>query len=203
MCTCIWRSLLKADITHSDRGKTPASLGDGCSFGRAAITEALPAGTAVMLGVVILEDCVTLVAHLAWEKNNHSPCCIEQELKECGCNTNTSFIMRRANVDCVIGTPQTVNILVNMKVLTWPLVAGGKGWGCVCHSPRWGSWVSSRLGRSDLSAKRWRPWRVWHWALTQTGPLGWLHPEAAVQHCCCPLKSHLTARNRQVICSHN
>lgn len=39
--------------------------------------------------------------------------------------------MRRANVDCVIGTPQTVNILVNMKVLTWPLVAGGKGWGCV------------------------------------------------------------------------
>ncbi len=77
--------------------------------------------------------------------------------------------------------------------------AGGRGWGCVCHSPWWGSWVSSRPGRSDLSAKRWRPWQAWHWALTQTGPLGWLHPEDAALHCYCPLKSHLTATSRQVI----
>lgn len=66
--TCEWGSLLEADITHSDRGKTPTSLGDGRGFGGAAVAEALPAGTAVMFGVVVLEDYVTLMAHLAEKK---------------------------------------------------------------------------------------------------------------------------------------
>lgn len=64
MRTCVGSSLLKAAVTDSDRGRTPASLRDRRSFRRAAVTETLPAGTAVMLGVIILEDCVTLVAHL-------------------------------------------------------------------------------------------------------------------------------------------
>lgn len=70
MCTCVRGPLLEADVTHSDRAKTPASLGDGRRFGRAAIAEALPAGTAVMFGVVVLEDCVTFMAHLGHKRQN-------------------------------------------------------------------------------------------------------------------------------------
>lgn len=62
--TCVRCPLLEADVTHPDGGETPASLGDGRGPGGAAVAEALPAGTAVMLGVVVLEDCVTLMAHL-------------------------------------------------------------------------------------------------------------------------------------------
>lgn len=68
--TCVRGSLLVAPVTHSDRAETPASLGDGRSFGGAAVAEALPAGTAVMFGVVVLEDCVTLIAHLRADDNN-------------------------------------------------------------------------------------------------------------------------------------
>lgn len=85
--TCIRSSLLVADVTDSDRDKTPASLRDRNSFGRAAIAEALTTGTAVMLGVVVLEDCMTLIAHLVQEKNNKTiktEAVIDQELEEKG-----------------------------------------------------------------------------------------------------------------------
>lgn len=72
MFTCIRSSLLEAEVTDSDRGKTPASLRDGSGLGRAAITEAFPTGTAVMFGVIVLEDCVTLMAHLVEEKNKQT-----------------------------------------------------------------------------------------------------------------------------------
>lgn len=74
VCTCVRGSLLEADITHSDRAKTPASLRDGRSLRRAAITEALPTGTAVMFGIVVLEHCVTLMAYLVRKKKNKQTC---------------------------------------------------------------------------------------------------------------------------------
>lgn len=191
VCTCIRSSLLKADVTDSDGGETPASLRDRHSSGGAAITESLPTGTAVVLSVVILEDCMTLMAHLIWEKKTiTTDVVIDQALKPRG--RKFYLVTCKDTVGCVIGT-DSKHPPQDMKVLTWLLAAGGRRWGCVWRSPRWGSWVSSRLVRSDLSAKRWRPWQVWHWSLTQTGPLGWLHPEAAVQHCCYPSKSHPTA----------
>lgn len=70
--TCVRGSLLEADVTHPDGAETPASLGDGRRLGRAAIAEALPAGTAVMFGVVVLEDCVTFVAHLGHKRQNNN-----------------------------------------------------------------------------------------------------------------------------------
>lgn len=81
--TCVRGLLLEADVAHPDGGQTPASLGDRRGPGGAAVAEALPAGTAVMLGVVVLEDRVTLMAHLAGagggdtknNKKNHTITC--------------------------------------------------------------------------------------------------------------------------------
>lgn len=93
-------SLLEADVTDPHRGQTPAFLRDRCSFGRAAVAEALPAGTAVMLGVVVLEDCVTLMAHLVREdeiRTDHShqltvPC--RTQSARCDLNTLVALHQR-------------------------------------------------------------------------------------------------------------
>lgn len=80
--TCVRRPLLEADVAHPDGGETPASLGHGRGPGGAAVAEALPAGTAVMLGVVVLEDRVTLMAHLGGKKNNNmllTKCQVEED----------------------------------------------------------------------------------------------------------------------------
>ena len=90
--------------------------------------------------------------HTLYEsKNKNKSCCCREE------ETNRvypSSILWPATLDCVISAePRTVNIPLDTEVLTWLLEVGG----AECHSPRWGSWVSSRPGRSDPSAKRWRP----------------------------------------------
>lgn len=125
-CTCGWSSPFEAEVTDSDGGKTPAPLRDGRHFGRASVAVALPTGTAVMLGVVVLEDCATLMAQLVQEKNNNNRNFIDQEESNL---TLSKFCL----VTCRHGLrnrcrwTQTVNIALDRKVLT----VGGRGRGCV------------------------------------------------------------------------
>lgn len=56
--------LLKTGVTDSHGDQTPAFLWDRRGFGRACVTEPFPTGTAVMLGIVVLEDLLALKACL-------------------------------------------------------------------------------------------------------------------------------------------
>lgn len=105
--TRVRRSLFEAAVADPDGGEAPAPLGDGRRFGRAAVAEALSAGTAVMLGVVVLEDRVTLMAHLVeGEKNTITTAAfIDRGLQGSGRARSPSdfFFYLLTRSPCVIG----------------------------------------------------------------------------------------------------
>ena len=57
-------SVVEARVTDPHRGQAPAPLGDRPALGGAGVTEALPAGPAVVLGVVGLERLRARMARL-------------------------------------------------------------------------------------------------------------------------------------------
>lgn len=57
---------METHVADSDRGETPAPLGDRAGLGGAGVTEAVSAGSAVVLGVVGPELVSTFMAILRW-----------------------------------------------------------------------------------------------------------------------------------------
>lgn len=66
--------VMETGVADSDGRQTPAPLRDGPRFGGAGVTETLPTGAAVVLGVVGLELFCTLVALLHHSEDKVSAC---------------------------------------------------------------------------------------------------------------------------------